>query len=142
MNDFRKLMEALDTIEESQTAIFSDNIDGHLLQAAQAMAKEAVELSAEVFDEEGGGRTGITSREQYIVVSSKGFLDASVKQELVDAFEEYYKEAVEEEIENAENDSAGYSDDDDWKMDRTEPELDRQTDYNAPPRDDGYGYDY
>ena len=142
MNDFRKLMEALDTIEESQTAIFSDNIDGHLLQAAQAMAKEAVELSAEVFDEEGGGRTGITSREQYIVVSSKGFLDASVKQELVDAFEEYYKEAVEEEIENAENDSAGYSDDDDWKMDRTEPELDRQTDYNAPPRDDGYGDDY
>lgn len=32
--------------------------------------------------------------------------------------------------------------DDDWKHERTEPELDKQTDFDAPPRDDGYGDEY
>ncbi|MHA1290323.1 MAG: hypothetical protein ACTSPB_23315 [Candidatus Thorarchaeota archaeon] len=119
MNEMRKLMEAIDAIEEADVHpsddrwphdkpypktppvsadLANDRVDGFLERAAQALAQDAIQQSAGVYDEEGPGEgkfaTGAQSQDEYVRIAAKRFLDKDYKKAILVNFQKHYIEWV------------------------------------------------
>lgn len=96
MNDIRKLIE---TIEEALQGTANDEVSAHLEAAAKALAKDAVQQAAGVWEEEGDGegkfKTGATTGREYVRIAAPRFLDKEVKNAVMTEFTEYFHEYVE-----------------------------------------------
>jgi hypothetical protein len=121
MNEIRKLMEALETINDDmwphdkpfpKKPPVSPGLDtgpgqmeAYLEASAQWLAQEAIELAGEVYDEEGPGKgkfaTGATTREEYIAYAAPRFLTKDYKKEVIVAFQTAFDEAISEQITQA-----------------------------------------
>jgi len=107
MNEMRKLMEAVEKLDEADVwyGIANDEVEKHVAEAAKALAKDAVLQSAGVYDEEGPGRSGAQSGRDYIRYAAPKFLDDEVKTSVIKEFERYFDEYVEYFLEYVEGDN-------------------------------------
>ena len=112
-------MEAIDRIEEADVHpsadhwphdkpfpknpsspgdINNDEVTKHVGEAAKALAKDAVELAAGVWDDEGDGEgefaTGATSGREYVSIAAPRFLTKDVKKAILAEFEEQFDDYV------------------------------------------------
>ena len=113
-------MEAIDAIEEADVHpsednwphdkpfpknpgasgdINNDEVTQLIGEAAKALAKEAVELSAGVWDDEGDAesdqfRTGATTGREYVSIAAPRFLTKDVKKAVLAEFEAQFNEYV------------------------------------------------
>lgn len=119
MNDMRKLMEAIDNIEEADVHpseehwphdkpypktppvsadLANDKVDAFLERAAQALAQDAIQQAAGVYDEEGPGEgkfaTGAQTQDEYVRIAAKRFLDKDYKKAILVNFQKHYAEWV------------------------------------------------
>jgi hypothetical protein len=103
MNNMRKLMEA---IEEAggPYSIANDDAEMAIARVAQALAKDAVEQAAGVYDEEGDGegrfRTGAQNKQEYVNIAAKKFLSPDYKRDIIHALQQEFDEAVADELHN------------------------------------------
>ena len=76
----------------------NDAVDGHLERAAQALAKDAIQQAAGVYDEEGPGEgkfaTGAQSQDEYVRIAAKRFLDKDYKKAILVNFQKHYADWV------------------------------------------------
>ena len=120
MNEMRKLMEALETINDDMwphdkpfpkkppisdvISTEAGQMEAYLEAAAGWMAAEAIELAGEVYDEEGPGEgrftTGAKTREEYVNIAARRFLTKDVKKAVIVNFQKLFDEAVAEQLED------------------------------------------
>lgn len=100
MNDMRKLMEAVEQLNE-YSSVANDEVEEHLKQAAKALAKDAVIQASGVWDEEGDApegskfHTGAKTGAEYIRAAAPKFLTDEYKKEIMAEFEQHFDEFVE-----------------------------------------------
>lgn len=119
MNDIRKLMETLNNIEEGDMwphdepfpkkptphgTIANDDAELYIARVAQALAKDAVEQAAGVYDEEGDGEgkfaTGAKNVQQYVRIAAPRFLTKDYKKAIIQALQQEFDDAVQAELRN------------------------------------------
>ncbi len=116
MNDMRKLIEAVEKLDEDMwpddkpfpkkptphTTIANDDAELYIARAAQALAADAVEQAAGVYDDEGDGEgrfaTGAKNQAQYVAIAAPRFLTKDYKKAIIQAFQREFDEAVKEEL--------------------------------------------
>ena len=91
--------------EDTQTySIANDDVELALTRAAQALAKDAVDLAAEVWDEEGDAegwmRTGAQNRHQYVQIAAQDFLDKEYKRSIIAYLEDKFDDAIKQELQD------------------------------------------
>ena len=99
MNDMRKLMEAVDAINEAPIlSVENEEVEQHLDAAAKALAKDAVLQASGVWDEEGrdegGYDTGAKTGKEYVNLAAPGFLDDEYKKSIMASFQNSFNEHV------------------------------------------------
>jgi hypothetical protein len=100
MNDMRKLMEAVETLDEAPTLdVGNSEVEQHISEAAKALAKEAVQQAAGVWEDEGDGEgkfyTGAKSGKEYVSIAAPRFLDDEYKGAIMAEFEREFHNYVE-----------------------------------------------
>jgi hypothetical protein len=84
-------------LKEEKTWISSGNnaeIDQLVEKLAKALYDEGVSLAKEVFDDEGGGKSGITDRDKYIKHATARFLDKKYQADIMNNIVSDYKELL------------------------------------------------
>ncbi len=112
MNEMRKLMEALETINDDMWPhdepfpkkpgasgdLASPDVERHIESAAAALAKDAIEQAAGVYDEEGPGEgkfaTGAQNQDEYVRIAARRFLDKDYKKAILAEFEKQFDEYI------------------------------------------------
>lgn len=99
MNEMRKLMEAIERLNEANIlSVENDEVEKHLDAAAKALAKDAVLQASGVWDEEGrdegGYDTGAKSGKEYVSIAAPRFLDDEYKSSIMNSFENSFDNYV------------------------------------------------
>jgi len=119
MNEMRKLMEAVEHLEEADVHPSADHwphdkpypktppvsadlanadVENHLERAAMALARDAIVQAEGVYDEEGPGEgkfaTGAKTQDEYVRIAAHRFLTKEYKKTILVNFQQQFNEYV------------------------------------------------
>jgi len=103
-DDIEENVELIGDPDQRTYSVANAEAELALTRTAQALAKDAVEQAAGVYDEEGPGEgkfaTGAKNRHQYVHIAAPKFLDGEYSRSIIAYLKEKFDAAVKQELHN------------------------------------------